>query len=118
MIEKEATANVEEVFYDGEISWEEFFDYDLCPKIYVGFSTTVSLAMAMELPIHDSDGELSEVLFIFNPRSRETVLRSVDKINKEDPTGQPIAEVSGIFFTEFLAYWSSSQQLPKPTQQQ
>jgi len=109
MIEKETATDVEEeIFYDCEISWEEFNDIKN-PKISVGFSTTVSESMAMELAIPNPNGEGSESLFIFNPNARETVLRTVGRINKEAPNSQEIVEVSGVFFTEFLVRWSSQQ---------
>ena len=117
MVEKEVTAEAEEIAFDTEISWEEFFDAG--PRVYIGFCITITLAMAMELSIYDLDGEVSETLFLFHPTSRETILRSTKNLNEEEPNKPPIEELSGIFFTDFLIRWSNAQQnLPKTPQQQ
>ena len=118
MIEKEATAEVEEVVFDAEISWEEFFNTEVNPRVYVGFAITVSLAMAMELSIYDLDGEVAETLFLFHPMSRETILRNISKLNEEEPNQSPIIELSGIPFTDFLFRWSTSQYQQLSPQQQ
>ena len=104
MMEKEVIAKE---FSDGEISWEEFFENEISPKIHVGFSITISLSMAMELPIYHPDGkEVAETLFLFNPNSRESIIRNIERINEEDPD-QPIIEIAGISLTDYLFRWSS-----------
>jgi hypothetical protein len=110
MTEKEATNfEEEEAFYDCEISWEEFYNPEFNPKISVGFATTVSASMAVELVIKNPNGVTSETLFVFHPTVRESVLRTIKKLNEEDPNGEEVLEVSGEFFTDFLVRWSTSQ---------
>ena len=109
MTEKEETNFEEEAFYDCEISWEEFYNPEFFPRISVGFATTVSVSMTVELVIKNSSGATAETLFVFHPTVRESVLRAIKKLNDEDPNGEEVLEVSGEFFTDFLVRWSASQ---------